>query len=238
DDRITGLVHLGVGHGYRCEELCRSNVGDIGDDGRIYVRGKKGREFFPLLPETREVLLRVAGGRKADEPLFLSQMGRRLSDRQCYNIIKELFRATGVLDGKPKDYRIATHALRKTFSSLALDAGCDSKIVDRLLRHRTRTTADLYLSIPFELLRRNLEHYSPLRLVNQTQNKLPKTEYFQQLEPKGAYPEDDPARLIPELLDRLAALGDLAKQVSYALGNNGHRADQVRDLTKQLQRRD
>jgi len=36
--------------------------------------------------------------------------------------------------------------------------------------------------------------------------KLDKTENFVQFEPKGAYPEDAPARLIPELLDRLAAL--------------------------------
>jgi hypothetical protein len=37
-------------------------------------------------------------------------------------------------------------------------------------------------------------------------------------------PAGDPAVLIPELLDRLAALGDLAKKISHALGGNGLRA--------------
>ena len=46
----------------------------------------------------------------------------------------------------------------------------------------------------------------------------------------GIASQNDPAKLIPELLDRLAALGDLAKQVSHALGGNGHRAEAVKEL--------
>jgi hypothetical protein len=33
----------------------------------------------------------------------------------------------------------------------------------------------------------------------------------------------DPAALIPELLDRLVSLGQLAQQISLSLGGNGHR---------------
>ena len=44
------------------------------------------------------------------------------------------------------------------------------------------------------------------------------------------YLEDDPTRLIPELLDRLAELGDLAKQVSGALNGNGHRAEKITEI--------
>ena len=65
--------------------------------------------------------------------------------------------------------------------------------------------------------------------------KLDKTEYCEQFEPEN-YLEDDPTRLILELLDRLAELGDLAKQISHALGGNGHRKAEVASLIKELKR--
>ena len=45
---------------------------------------------------------------------------------------------------------------------------------------------------------------------------------------------DNPAQLLPELLDRLAALGEMAKQVSNALGGNGHRPNKAAALIEQL----
>ena len=36
-------------------------------------------------------------------------------------------------------------------------------------------------------------------------------------------PSNDPSELLPELLDRLIALGDMAQQLSQALGRNGKR---------------
>ncbi|GAH60086.1 unnamed protein product, partial [marine sediment metagenome] len=37
----------------------------------------------------------------------------------------------------------------------------------------------------------------------------------------------DPAQLLPQLLDHLQALGELAKQISHAMGGNGHRAGEL-----------
>ena len=54
-----------------------------------------------------------------------------------------------------------------------------------------------------------------------------------QFEP-GTPLETDPARMIPELLDRLASLGDFAKEVSRALGGNGHRAGVTAELIKEM----
>ena len=47
--------------------------------------------------------------------------------------------------------------------------------------------------------------------------------------------DGDPAELIPELLDRLAELGDLAKQVNRALGSNGHKAEALAELKGYLE---
>jgi len=40
--------------------------------------------------------------------------------------------------------------------------------------------------------------------------------------------------LLPELLDRLVVLGQLAEQLSHALGGNGHRPEKAAKLIQQL----
>ncbi len=42
------------------------------------------------------------------------------------------------------------------------------------------------------------------------------------------------AELIPQLLDRLVVLGDLARQISHALGGNGHYPELSRESVKKL----
>jgi len=45
---------------------------------------------------------------------------------------------------------------------------------------------------------------------------------------------DDPSQLLPEVLDRLVALGDMARQLSLALGRNGHQPEAVQKLMKEI----
>jgi integrase len=179
DERESGLVHLYLGHGWRLDEACRGNVGDVGD-GQIQVRGKVRTEYMPLLPETRAILLDLAGNRGAAESIFTSQHGKRLSHKMTYNVVKAILNRASVVEGKAE--RVATHTLRKTFATMALASGCDGRIVSRLLRHRRRDTTDLYLMIPMEMLRQYLERFSPIRLLNGQRplaipEQLPKTEY-------------------------------------------------------------
>jgi integrase len=82
--------------------------------------------------------------------------------KETYNVVKAILRRSGVLEGKAEDLRIATHTLRKTFSTLALHAGCDGRIADRLLRHRKGDVGSLYFAMPMDALRRNLERCSQL----------------------------------------------------------------------------
>jgi len=177
NDRELALVHLYLGHGLRLEEGCRVNIGDI-FDGQISVRGKERNEYLPLLPETREILLKLANGRSSKEPIFTGHKERRLSHKMTYNVVKAILRRAGVLEGKAEDLRIATHTLRKTFSTLALHAGCDGRIADRLLRHHKGDVGSLYFAMPMDALKANLERYSPIRLLNgHSQVELHKTEY-------------------------------------------------------------
>ena len=51
------------------------------------------------------------------------------------------------------------------------------------------------------------------------------------------YQTDDPAVLIPKLLDDLQALGELARRISHSVGGNGHCPELSETLLKELARR-
>ena len=44
----------------------------------------------------------------------------------------------------------------------------------------------------------------------------------------------DPAELLPQLLDQLAALGEVARQISRSLSGNGQRAEATAEILKAL----
>ena len=48
---------------------------------------------------------------------------------------------------------------------------------------------------------------------------------------------DDLAQLLPQLLDRLIELGDMARELSRQLGGNGHRPEQAAQLIEELVKR-
>ena len=46
--------------------------------------------------------------------------------------------------------------------------------------------------------------------------------------------QSDPAKLLPQLLDQLIALGQTAQQLRHALGGNGHRPEKISEVIQQL----
>ena len=53
-------------------------------------------------------------------------------------------------------------------------------------------------------------------------------------QPSSSIIDSNPAKLIPQLLDQLIGLGELARLISRALGSNGRRPEKVTELIKQL----
>ncbi len=51
--------------------------------------------------------------------------------------------------------------------------------------------------------------------------------------PSSFSDHNDVTRMIPELLDMMIALGEKARQVSQALGGNGHRALELNEIIKE-----
>jgi integrase len=165
DDRERGIIYLTLGEGFRRSEVTRVNVEDIKDD-RILVHGKEREESMPLLPEVRDVLLKVANGRTGGEPVFVSQTtGKRLSPGMVAVVVGGLFKRAQITDIKQ-----SPHTLRHTYCTLMQTDGCDRYSVELLMRHRTPNTTDIYshqtVEQRLQLLRPKLERYSPLRQLN------------------------------------------------------------------------
>lgn len=159
-DRELGLVHLYLGHGLRRGEALRLNIGHI-SDGQMYVTGKTANEPTPLLPETEEILLRLAGDRKPGEPIFISQWRKRLSHQMANVAVKATMTRAGI-----NREGISCHALRHTFATLMTEYGLDEISCRRLMRHADSSMTERYVHLNLTTLRRKLEQYSPLRLVN------------------------------------------------------------------------
>lgn len=244
-DRERGLVHLYLGHGLRRAEATRINSEDI-QDGTLYVHGKCRDQYTPLLPETKEILLRLAGG-KADGLVFRSSFKKRLSEKMAYLTISILLDRAGL------DKGFTTHSLRHSFCTLSQDAGMSFPAAQRLMRHAGKTMTEAYTHLSDESLKLQLGTYSPIRLVDgrkaevipdyrkttlpeevlpaqtlRAQQRFPKVTYCGKTSLKT--PSATASMLIPELLDKMIELGELAKRISADLGGNGHRVTELEDI--------
>ncbi|GAI43165.1 unnamed protein product, partial [marine sediment metagenome] len=189
-DREQGYIGLMLDQGFRLSEVTRLNVGDIYED-RILVHGKERKEWFPLLGEVRDWLLKLANGRAPDKPLFVGHQGR-LSSSQVQYDIKKLLQCAGI-----NGVRQSPHTLRHTFSTLAYLAGCDWDAVELLLRQREkkRNVTNRYIhlnqELRLQLMREKLERYSPLRIIA---SDWAKSQIL-------LNPQSEATELLPQLLD-------------------------------------
>lgn len=190
---------------------------DIYDD-HLQVFGKTGERVVPAAPELCYLLRALRDGRPADSAIFLADRGAPLSGSGLRKVVRRAFKAAGINAAKAHPY-----TLRHSFADDFLDKGGDLGNLQQILGHRKIETTIRYT------------HISPKQMLD-TYRRVRGAEYSLYSAPQSTQLEGDPAQLIPELLDRLVALGDLAKQISRSLGSNGHKAAKLEDIKEYLQR--
>ncbi|MBA7683228.1 Tyrosine recombinase XerC [subsurface metagenome] len=202
---------------FRRIEAERLRVGDIKSDYLI-VQGKERTEELPLLPLLREKLLKLSKDHRSNRPLFPIK-----ADTLAYHI-KQLFKRAGI-----GDVRGSPHTLRNTAGRLWLTYGGDDRANRQLLRHGNRTMTDHYSELNIDELYALEERFNPmLNLLRELPPTLTNTTGV-------LVSEADPARLLPQLLDQMAALGEMAHELSQALGGNGHRVEQIEGIARFLE---
>lgn len=150
--RDYAIVNLILRTGLRTMEVTRADIGDITRKRgkrvmRVWGKGAEEKDALVILGnpvwEPLKVYLDSRGECRKDMPLFVTEgkghRGERMSPRSVQRVCKEALRAIG-LEGH--DY--SAHSLRHTTAVTIIRQGGDLNDVQRVLRHSSQVTSQIY----------------------------------------------------------------------------------------------
>lgn len=159
--RDYAIVNLILRTGLRTIEVIRADIGDVKHKrGRrilkVWGKGFDDKENFVILGDATwnpiQEYLNLRGRTKKDEPLFITDgkghRGARMSTRSVQYVCKEAMKAIG-LEG----HEYSAHSLRHTTAVLILKNGGDWQDVQRVLRHASPSTSQIYTATIEEEIR-------------------------------------------------------------------------------------
>ena len=159
--RDFAIVNLILRTGLRTIEVVRADIGDITFKGErrvllVWGKGHTEKDSFVVLTDKTYLPIREyldsRKGVKAGDPLFISNSrqnkGERLTTRTISAICKEGLKEVG-LDGK----EFTAHSLRHTTAVEILKKGGEITDVQRVLRHTSPVTSQIYTESIEEELR-------------------------------------------------------------------------------------
>lgn len=154
--RDTAIFTLLYGCGLRISEALSLNVGDIGNNDFLHIKGKGNKErIVPLLPVVVEninkYLAECPYQPKQGEPLFLGARGDRLVPRIIQRQMQKIRAYLGLPDN------LTPHALRHSFATHLLAEGTDLRSIQELLGHASLTTTQRYTDVQIETLKKEYD---------------------------------------------------------------------------------
>lgn len=154
--RDTAIFTLLYGCGLRISEALSLNVGDIGNNDFLRIKGKGNKErIVPLLPVVVEninkYLAECPYQLKQGEPLFLGARGDRLVPRIIQRQMQKIRAYLGLPDN------LTPHALRHSFATHLLAEGTDLRSIQELLGHASLTTTQRYTDVQIETLKKEYD---------------------------------------------------------------------------------
>jgi len=210
-------LELLYGHGWRQVEVLRITARDVAEisDDTILCHGKEREEFAPLLPQTQELLKKMAKGRKPVDHIFISQDGKKqpLGADGMAQLIARLFKRAGIRG-------FTGHDLRRSFATHVATASKNELLAMRLIRDIVPGVGARYINFPMEELVDGVKKYSPVSQTGETGISL---------DPSGSNFDGgdggelnsttlkSPILLVFSLLDQLTALGETAKRLKTVL---------------------
>ena len=154
--RDTAIFTLLYGCGLRISEALSLNVGDIGKNDFLRIKGKGNKErIVPLLPVVIEninkYLAECPYQLHLGEPLFLGARGDRLVPRIVQRQMQKIRAYLGLPDN------LTPHALRHSFATHLLAEGTDLRSIQELLGHASLTTTQRYTDVQIETLKKEYD---------------------------------------------------------------------------------
>ena len=150
--RDFAIVNLILRTGLRTIEVTRADIGDITRKRgkrvmKVWGKGAEEKDAFVIIGdpvwEPIKRYLEAREDRGKDKPLFVTEgkghRGERMSPRSVQRLCKEALRAVG-LDG----HEYSAHSLRHTTAVTIIRQGGDLNDVQRVLRHASQVTSQVY----------------------------------------------------------------------------------------------
>jgi len=138
------MIALAYGCGLRVSEVINLKVKDLNiNELTVDIREAKGkRDRISVVPEKlRDDLRNLLAGKNADEYLFTSNRGGKLTTTSLQRMFKKSLSKTDIK--KPATF----HSLRHSFATHLLENGVDVRYVQELLGHANIRTTQLYIQV-------------------------------------------------------------------------------------------
>ena len=148
--RDQAVLEFMYATGSRASEVSSVKVGSVNfDTGYTRIRGKGEKErLVPLGKIARKSLQRYLESvrakwlkNRAEDALFLTRQGKKMSRQSVWAILKKNAKAAGV------QKEIYPHILRHSFATHLLEGGADLRVVQELLGHSDISTTQIYTHV-------------------------------------------------------------------------------------------
>ncbi|MCL2591954.1 MAG: site-specific integrase [Defluviitaleaceae bacterium] len=135
------LFVLGINTGARVSDMLSFKVKNVLDSVLEYSESKtKKTKRFPINEQLRIEIEQYTEGMRAEDFLFPSKKGGRISRIQAYNILSAAGRAVGL-------EKIGTHTMRKTFGYHHYKRFKDVALLQEIFNHSSQSVTLRYIGI-------------------------------------------------------------------------------------------
>jgi len=162
--RDRALLEVAYATGLRVSELVRLTLEEVDlDEDLVRCFGKRSRErIVPFGGKAKEALVRYLEGARghflrdrSERGLFLTRLGRRFTRMGYWKLLEGYRRSAGI------DRPISPHTLRHSCATHLLEGGCDLRVVQEFLGHRSIETTRIYTHLDRNYLRSEYTHFHP-----------------------------------------------------------------------------
>lgn len=154
--RDRALLETAYATGLRATELVGLALEEVDlEEGLVRCVGKRQRErIVPFGSQARRALVRYLDGARpllararAERAVFLTRLGRPFTRMGYWKLLRGYARAAGI------DRPVSPHTLRHSCATHLLEGGCDLRVVQEFLGHRSIETTQIYTHLDRGYLR-------------------------------------------------------------------------------------
>ena len=136
--------------GLRVSEVTHIRVRDLSPENKmLFVREAKGmKDRSTIISEkVLEVLKKYIKNKKADNYIFESNRGGKMTDRSVQKIFSQALQKSGIRK------KASCHSLRHSFATHLLESGTDIRYIQSLLGHKRLETTQIYTKVADNMIK-------------------------------------------------------------------------------------